>query len=379
MHHPFNPNFHDKTKSDSYRLVRDFLFGFDAETVHTLTLRLLHHFPNLSRLFFPIIRSDRLNNFYLNSKTMGHHITWKTSLGIAAGLDKNAECLDFFQQIGVGAIEVGTVTPLPQKGNQRPRLFRDPQNGALINRMGFPSQGMHEVKKNIIAFKEKISMQNSATPTLHLAINIGKQKETPLEKAYQDYLQLLEHFHDVADAIVVNISSPNTLDLRRLQTDQFLIPLLSEVANKRNQLAHHFSSHKLPLLLKVSPDEHHDFYEKIVSSLLTYEWQGMIYSNTTTRHNYHQSIGLGGLSGQPLLNLATTSNLERLRNLSRNMHHAKLDLIYSGGIFSLKDISNLKKQLGNHAPIFYQCYTGFIYQATSLYPFHPNEDSLVTF
>ncbi len=301
---------------------------FDPEVIHHSTLQLLHALPGIAN-FFTVLPSEPVQ---------GHHIQWRNSIGIAAGLDKNAYALKFWDKLGIGCIEVGTVTPLPQYGNDRPRIFRiDSKN--LVNAMGFPSDGAELVFKQIMIFRSHINS------TLPIWINLGKQRDTPIANAASDYKLLIKKFAGVADALVINISSPNTADLRLLQQDAYLANLLSELNFARNNVRK-----TCPLLLKVSPDESLEFYQKLPALLKKHNWQGIIATNTTARHAH----GKGGLSGVDLFQ----KSFEVAKILSPLCEDAKLDFVYVGGLSNSDQMQKLRA-----LPIrFFQLYTAFIYQ-----------------
>lgn len=270
-------------------------------------------------------------------------------VGLAAGFDKDARLIDEFAQMGFGFIEIGTLTPKGQEGNPRPRLFRLPQDGAIINRMGFNNEGVDKAVERLRARKSSIILGG----------NIGKNKVTPNEQALQDYLYCFDALYDVVDYFVVNVSSPNTPDLRALQEKEPLLELLSNLQN-RNQ-----SKRKpKPLLLKIAPDLNHAQLDDIVEIAVQTQLAGIIATNTTiSRANLTTSaqavaeIGAGGLSGKPLAKAST----EVIRYLRVHLP-AQIRLVGVGGIMTADDAL---EKLAAGADLV-QLYTGFIYEGPGL-------------
>ncbi len=304
----------------------------DPEKIHHFSLHLLHAFSALANLWEPL--GER--------PARGKHFTWRNSLGLAAGLDKNALALNFWNQLGLGCIEVGTVTPLPQFGNDLPRIFRH-DNANLQNAMGFPNDGSNKIYQRLLHFK---TYQRSHLP---IWINLGKQKDTPLLTAYKDYEFLIQKFASVADALVINISSPNTPELRQLQSKEYLETLLHKLNTKRKSVAP-----SCPLLLKVSPDEELDFYNQLPLLIKNYQWQGIIATNTTSIHPY----GKGGVSGAYLFE----KSFSVAKILSPLCRQLDLDFVYVGGLSQRNQYEELKK-IGVQ---FFQIYTSFIYQGPAI-------------
>ncbi len=321
-----------------YQLIRPFLFALPPEAAHHLTLSLLDYLP--ASLFKKPVEKP--------VQCMG--LSFPHAVGLAAGLDKNAAHLDGLAKLGFAFIEVGTITPRPQEGNPKPRLFRIPQKQALINRMGFNNHGVDVMVKNI----QRSNYQGI------LGINIGKNKTTPLNSAAEDYLYCLEKVYPYASYITVNISSPNTPDLRQLQQKEFFSDLLTKITLRRQQLADEHSKH-LPLLVKISPDETSETLKEMVDVCLATGVEGMIATNTTTDHQavapYRYGSEQGGVSGKPLLSSAT-SCLEQIRQMAGD----SMRIIAAGGIDSREALQK-KQQAG--ADLF-QVYTGLIYQGPSL-------------
>jgi dihydroorotate dehydrogenase len=319
-------------RPNMYSLFWKFAQKFDPECIHHSTLHVLHTFPQLAKLW-PSLP---------NHATQGFHIRWNNPIGIAAGLDKNALALDFWNTLNIGCIEVGTVTPNAQFGNDLPRVFRLP-NQSLRNAMGFPNHGANALLKRIQKFR---SFHKNSIP---LWVNLGKQKDTTLLDAHKDYAFLIQKFGNVADALVINISSPNTPELRKLQTEDYLESLLHILATTRNQY-----TPKCPLLLKISPDEEESFYLKLPFLLKKHQWQGIIATNTTAQHN----LGLGGVSGVYLFE----KSYAVAKMLAPFCHKLELDFVFAGGLHQKKDFELLQSLNIK----FFQIYTGFIYQGPKL-------------
>lgn len=321
-----------------YRLIRPLLFKLDAEQAHALTLKALHWLPEG---LFPCPPGKAV-------EALG--LTFPHAIGLAAGLDKNAEHLDALAKLGFSFIEVGTVTPKPQEGNPRPRLFRLPQAQAIINRMGFNNQGVDAMIANIKAARYKGL----------LGINIGKNKETPLRQAAEDYLYCLKKVYPYASYITINISSPNTPDLRQLQQGDFFMHLLTQLTQEQQNLA---DNHQrlVPLVVKLSPDEPDEALKVMAEAVLQKGIAGIIATNTTCSREQVTNLAhgheSGGLSGAPLASRST----ECLRVLKQVVGDA-VSLIGVGGIDQV-DIAKEKLQAGAS---LLQVYSGLIYQGPAL-------------
>ena len=268
--------------------------------------------------------------------------TFEQKVGFAAGLDKNGDFIDPLATLGVSFIELGTVTPVAQKGNSKPRLFRDKNNLALINRMGFNNKGVDHLIK-------KIKKRKSSIP---LGISIGKNFNTPIEKAHIDYLSCLEKAYDYASYIAVNISSPNTANLRTLSEEENLDLLLSKLKEKHTELAR--DNKYKPILIKISPDERADRLHLICNMIKKYSIDGVICTNTSINHGYEIQ---GGLSGKLITN-KSTNVLKEVRDILGN----GFILIASGGVMSLADY---EAKIDSGADLV-QIYTGFIYEGPKL-------------
>lgn len=277
-------------------------------------------------------------------------LAFPNRVGLAAGLDKNGDYIDALGALGFGFIEIGTVTPKAQSGNPQPRMFRLPEHNALINRLGFNNLGVDHLVKNA----ENRRWQGK------LGINIGKNASTPLENAHSDYVHCLERVYPVADYITVNISSPNTKDLRQLQHGDALAELLEPVMNRHAQLASQHQGSK-PLFVKIAPDMDDSAIEQFIQVASTYPIHGVIVSNTTSRRDLIDSHPLaaeaGGLSGEVLRDFAN----DRLSAVKKRLP-ANWTLIGAGGISSGQDAAT-KLVLGAD---LVQIYTGFIYHGPRL-------------
>ena len=280
--------------------------------------------------------TEILDNFFGRGK-------YKNRLGIAAGLDKDGEYIDCLSALGVGFIEVGTVTPLQQQGNPKPRLFRNKIDKSLLNRLGFNNKGVEALVKNLEKRKS----------TVPIGVSIGKNFDTPNEAAYKDYLFCMEKVYKYSSYIAINISSPNTKGLRELSNDKFLGDLLKILKDKQNELSESFEY--VPIFVKLSPDEEPEDLEQICKSILDYKIDGIIVSNTTIIHN--DKNGYGGLSGSPLKNKAN-EKLSFIKKIVGN----KMPIIASGGVMSASDFL---EKIDAGADLV-QIYTGFIFEGPKL-------------
>lgn len=321
-----------------YSILRPWLFALQPETAHAWALKLLSYVPSAC---FPSVPKHPV-------QAMG--LSFPHRVGLAAGLDKNAAYLPGLSKLGFSFIEVGTVTPQPQEGNPKPRLFRIKEAHALINRMGFNNAGVDQLIKNIQA----------ARYTNILGINIGKNKDTPLDKAADDYMYGLEKVYRWASYITLNISSPNTPDLRRLHEKAYSQHLIEQISRKAEQLTQNYQR-ATPLVVKISPDENEETLKQLVDVLLNNKISGMIISNTTCdkQRVLHLTHGreAGGLSGQPLFEKSLNC-LKKVKSLTGNA----LTLIAAGGIDS-PAAAQAKLQAGAD---LLQLYTGLIYQGPRL-------------
>lgn len=306
-----------------YRLIRPFLFALDAETSHRLTLGLLHNLwriPGTSPLARWLL-ARRVPE--LPVEVLGLH--FPNPVGLAAGLDKEACCVPAFHDFGFGFVELGTVTPRPQPGNPRPRLFRLVPQEALLNRMGFNSDGLNTFLANLA---------RQPRPGL-VGINLGKNKDTPAEQALDDYLVGLRAVYPHADYITINISSPNTPGLRDLQEASRLDDLLSGLKSEQG-LLHRMFGRDVPIALKIAPDLDEASLDAIAERLLKYRFDAVIATNTTLQRSGLEQEPLareaGGLSGRPLRSLSTRV----VRRLYQTLQ-GRVPIIAVGGISSADD------------------------------------------
>ncbi len=330
----------------SYSLARSALFSLDAETAHEITLSSLQKAYDC-RLTRKLLSASPA----LPTTLMG--LTLRNPVGLAAGLDKNGAHVDALGQLGFGFIEAGTVTPKPQDGNPKPRLFRLPRADALINRMGFNNTGLDAFVRNVQASEWR---KHGGT----LGLNIGKNAATPIERAVDDYLACLDGVYPHADYITINISSPNTQNLRTLQRNQELASLLGPLQERRQALAGQHGRH-VPMAVKIAPDLTHDQIDIIASALHHFEIDGVIATNTTLSRERVQGLPhaseAGGLSGPPVHELSLAV-IERLR------HQLGPDyaIIGVGGISNGRQAQE-KIAAGANAV---QLYTGLIYRGPAL-------------
>lgn len=322
-----------------YKIFRSLIFKLDPETAHNLAINFLRFCPRTATLF--CTKSN-----YENLRTNLWDIDFSNPIGMAAGFDKNAEIAATLEQFGFGFVECGTVTPLAQKGNELPRIFRLQEDKAIINRLGFNNLGAEIFEDNL----EKLSVP--------LGINIGKNKDT--NEALDDYLPLLEKFYQKASYVTVNISSPNTKNLRDLQNENQLDLFLSEIMKKKNELKD-TQQKNAPILLKVAPDLTLEEQEKIAETVIKNEIDGMIISNTTIDRDLNlkskNSTQIGGLSGTPLFKKSN----EALKNFYK-FTEGKIPLIGVGGVSSAEDAYE-KIKCGAS---LVQIYSAFIYQGFGL-------------
>lgn len=323
-----------------YSLARPLLFSLAPERAHELTLSLLKSTYKMG-VMRQVIEAKPVT-------CMG--IEFPNPVGLAAGLDKNGAYIDALASLGFGFIEIGTITPKPQEGNPKPRLFRIPQAKAIINRMGFNNDGVDQLVENVKAAKFKGI----------LGINIGKNASTPVEDAVSDYLICLEKVYNFASYITVNISSPNTKNLRSLQSGHALTELLETLKNRQLELAE-INQHYVPLVLKVAPDLSSQDIEFIASQLLQFKLDGLIVTNTTLSREGVENLPFsdedGGLSGAPVFEKSTQC-LAAFAKLLKN----KIPLIGVGGILAGEQ-AVAKQQAGAD---LVQIYSGLIYTGPKL-------------
>ncbi len=342
-----------------YAVARPFLFGLDPEAAHELTLgsiARLQHSP-LTCLY----GEPRVHDPYTLAG-----LQFPNRVGLAAGLDKNARCIDGLAAMGFGFVEVGTVTPKAQAGNPKPRMFRLPKAQALINRLGFNNEGLDAFIANVK--QARFRQQKGVSPML-LGLNIGKNASTPIERAIDDYLICLDGVYPHADYVTVNISSPNTQNLRSLQSDEALDALLGTVAERRELLAQRHGR-RIPVFVKIAPDLDETQVEIIATTLMRYGADsdgvatsafGVIATNTTLSREAVAGLPhaqeTGGLSGAPVLQ-ASNRVIRQLRACLGK----SFPIVGVGGVMSADDAVS-KIQSGAN---IVQIYTGLIYQGPSL-------------
>ncbi len=323
-----------------YSLARPLLFTLAPERAHELTLSMLDKAYKLGFMHQKVA----------NKPVTCMGIEFPNPVGLAAGLDKNGAHIDALAALGFGFIEIGTITPRPQAGNPQPRLFRIPEAKAIINRMGFNNDGVDKLVENVKASKFKGI----------LGINIGKNADTPVEDAVSDYLICLEKVYNYASYITVNISSPNTKNLRSLQSGDALTELLQTLKDRQLELAEQYN-HYVPLVLKVAPDLTIEDINFISTQLLKFKIDGLIVTNTTLGRDGVENLPngneAGGLSGAPVFEKST----ECLRQFSKILD-GRMPLIGVGGIVS-GDQAVIKQQAGAS---LIQVYSGLIYTGPTL-------------
>lgn len=336
-----------------YQLVRSLFFLFDAEKVHHFAMasfRLLCAIPILRNLLHRWLTVSAPS---LEREFFGLHFS--NPVGLGAGFDKNACYLRELAAMGFGAVEIGTVTPLPQAGNDKPRLFRLPADQALINRMGFNNDGVEKVAGRLQAWRREYPAGKPST-SLIIGGNIGKNKVTPNEEAWRDYEICFRRLFDLVDYFVVNVSSPNTPGLRELQEKDALRKILSNLQSINLQMPV-----RKPLLLKIAPDLTGPQLDDIIELAFEVELAGLVATNTTIGREplsaasaqLAERIGIGGLSGAPLRNRST----EIVRYISSRTG-GRIPIIASGGIFTASDA---REKLDAGASLV-QVWTGFIYE-----------------
>ena len=326
-----------------YSAIRKVFFKFDPEAIHELTIK-----------GFKATGASPLNKLY--KQTIPHKpvevmgIKFPNPVGLAAGLDKNGECIKAFEALGFGFVEVGTVTPRPQPGNDKPRIFRLPEAHAIINRMGFNNKGVDYLVDQVIKAKYRGV----------LGINIGKNKDTPDENAKDDYIHCMRKVYDFATYITVNISSPNTPGLRSLQYGDALNELLSALKLEQTALAEQYGKY-VPVAVKIAPDLNEEEVNSIAACLIANNIDGVIATNTTLARDKvsHLPFGneQGGLSGAPVKEQST----KVIQLLAKALDN-KLPIIGVGGIASGEDA---QEKIAAGAKLV-QVYTGFIYQGPEL-------------
>lgn len=342
-----------------YQLLRRLFFFFPAEGVHYFamnTLRLGNNagLKKMIKSQFAAKEAKPVNIFGLQFRNMA---------GLGAGFDKNALYLQELEALGFGSVEVGTVTPLPQPGNDKPRLFRLPLDKALINRMGFNNHGVKVIAQRLRAWKNSQAAAGASNKMI-IGGNIGKNKITPNEDAWKDYETCFRELFDCVDYFVVNVSSPNTPGLRELQEKASLHKILTQLQAINHELSKQLKISPRPLLLKIAPDLTNEQIDDVIDLALEIKLDGLVATNTTiSRENLLTSaaalekIGAGGLSGEPLKERST----QVVRYISQRSK-GSIPIIASGGIFTAEDV---KEKLAAGATLV-QVWTGFIYEGPGI-------------
>lgn len=326
-----------------YRLMRSLMFQLDAEKAHHLSLKGLNflEMTGLSSIIYPKVAASPVS-------VMG--LTFPNSVGLAAGLDKNGDYIEALASLGFGFVEIGTVTPRPQDGNPQPRLFRLPEVQAIINRMGFNNFGVEHLIEQV-----KIAKTDAV-----IGINIGKNFDTPVENATDDYLIGLQKVYAYADYVTINISSPNTPGLRTLQFGESLNQLLGSLKEEQNKLRQQHDRY-VPMAVKVAPDLEADEVEQLSQAFSQFEIDGVIATNTTMSRRGVEKLPFGdeagGLSGRPVFEQSTEIVKQFRKALPNN-----LPIIAAGGIMSGED-AMAKLDAGAN---LVQIYSGLIYQGPKL-------------
>ena len=330
-----------------YSLVKRILFQFQPEFIHEVALKLLQLASKIPGLLTVIEKYSRYHDPRLTVQ-MGN-LTFPNPIGLAAGFDKNGEAISGLQALGFGHLEVGTITPLEQPGNPKPRLFRLKEDRAIVNRMGFNNRGVDYLT-------QQISDKHRQVP---IGINLGKNKHTPIDSATEDYLIGLKKAWKYGDYFTINISSPNTENLRNLQQESYLAPLIEKIISKRDQLSDETKKFK-PIWLKIAPDLSESEIRKIIDIALFSKIDALVVTNTTiTRPPLlsHFKDETGGLSGKPLSEISDLA----LGSVCKYVK-GKVPVIAVGGIFQAEDVYR-KLYLGAD---MVQIFTGFIYEGPGI-------------
>lgn len=346
-----------------YQFIRSILFLFPAESVHHFSMNVFRWLCAPAFLRRIIARRFAATN---NPGTTAWGLHFRNPVGLAAGFDKNALYLNELETLGFGSVEIGTVTPRPQPGNEKPRLFRLPKDKALINRMGFNNDGVKVVADRLRKWRAQRrwgKASGRAASSLIIGGNIGKNKSTPNEEAWKDYDACFRELFDCVDYFVVNVSSPNTPGLRELQEKDSLRRILSHLQTINLQKEQTGATPR-PILLKIAPDLTTGQIDDVIDLALEIGLDGLVATNTTiTRDNLEtgtgqlQAIGNGGLSGRPLTQ-RSTSIIQYITQKAKG----KLPVIASGGIFTAADASE-KLEAGAS---LVQVWTGFIYEGPAI-------------
>ena len=339
-----------------YALARPFLFSLDPEVAHDVTIKGLAALQGTP--FQRVFSSARVED---PIQLAG--LTFPNRVGMAAGLDKNARCIDGLGAMGFGFVEVGTVTPLAQPGNPKPRMFRLPEAQALINRLGFNNDGLDAFIANVKRsnfYRQRQSASLGAKTPMLLGLNIGKNAATPIERATDDYLLGLDGVYPYADYVTINISSPNTKNLRALQSDEALDQLLGAIDQRRETLAQQHGK-RTPIFVKIAPDLDETQVSLIAATLQRHHMDGVIATNTTLSREAVKGMAheaeTGGLSGKPVLAMSNRVITQLRQALGKNY-----PIIGVGGVMSAEDAVS-KIRAGADVV---QIYTSLIYQGPDL-------------
>jgi dihydroorotate dehydrogenase len=333
-----------------FNLLRPLLFQLDEEVSHDVSIAALGCYGRAPGLIRPMTGQGVAG---APARLMG--LSFPNRLGLAAGLDKDAKAVEGLARLGFGFVEVGTVTPKAQPGNDKPRLFRLPEHQAIINRMGFNNQGVAAMARRLEAVRRRDRLGGTL-----VGVNVGKNKDTPLETAVSDYTRCMEVVYPLADYLTINLSSPNTPGLRQLQSGDDLERVLGGVAVSREQLSVQHGR-RIPLLVKVAPDLHADDVVEVARAIRAHGIDGVIATNTTlSRDGVSDSpvaAQAGGLSGGPLTTLARQKVFEFRQALGK-----EVPLIGVGGIV---DVASGEAMFAAGADLV-QIYSGFIYRGPAL-------------
>lgn len=351
-----------------YKLIRSFFFLFDAEKVHYFAMNALRFVCSIG-----FIRKLLAAVFQPKAKDLAVEswgLEFKNPVGLAAGFDKNAKYLRELEVLGFGFVEIGTVTPKPQDGNDTPRLFRLPKDKAIINRMGFNNEGVKAVAERLKEWKQKADSNDSGLSTINYRLiiggNIGKNKVTPNEDAWKDYEICFNELFDYVDYFVVNVSSPNTPGLRELQEKESLHKILSHLQTLRAERLKLKSEEHIqkPILLKIAPDLTQSQLDDVIDLAREIQLDGLVASNTTisregllTDASIVTAIGAGGLSGLPVKQRST----EIVQYIAQKLK-GEVPVMASGGIFTAADA----KEKLNAGATLVQVWTGFIYEGPAI-------------
>jgi len=348
-----------------YTFLRSILFSFEPERVHSLSmngLKFICSLPFGKKILAAIFKPKGKQ---LPANFLG--ITFSNPVGLGAGFDKNASYLNELEALGFGFVEIGTVTPLAQAGNDKPRLFRLPKDKALVNRMGFNNDGVAVIKERLKEWEKKVKLENlnaaanskKSPSRLIIGGNIGKNKTTPNEDAWRDYSICFNALHDYVDYFVVNVSSPNTPGLRELQEKESLRKILSQL-----QIQNISFEIKKPILLKIAPDLTIEQIDDVIDLAMEIKLDGLVATNTTisraglnTPASEVNAIGAGGLSGLPV-NQRSTEIVQYIYQKT----NGQIPIIASGGLFTSADA----KEKLNAGATLVQVWTGFVYEGPSI-------------